>query len=175
MGFKSVGNNVLISKKASIYDCAQISIGNNVRIDDFCLISGHISISSYVHLAPYVMLAGGKSGIIVGEYVTFAYGVKVFAESDDYSGESAVGSLVTDEFKNVKRSAVYIDGYTILGTNSIVMPGCRLGEGVSLGASTLVNKSLDPWQIYVGQPARKLKARSMNIVQNFQSFIEHSS
>ena len=81
-----------------------------------------------------------------------------------------VGSLVTDEFKNVKRSAVYIDGYTILGTNSIVMPGCHLGEGVSLGASTLVTKSLDPWQIYIGQPARKLRPRSMNIVQNFQSF-----
>ena len=84
MGFKAVGNNVLISTKSSIYDCNQISIGNNVRIDDFCLISGNVNIASFVHLAPYVMLAGGKPGISVGEYVTFAYGVKVFAETDDY-------------------------------------------------------------------------------------------
>lgn len=35
MGFKSVGENVKISDKASFYGCDNISIGNNVRIDDF--------------------------------------------------------------------------------------------------------------------------------------------
>ena len=32
MGFKSVGENVKISDKASFYGCDNISIGNNVRI-----------------------------------------------------------------------------------------------------------------------------------------------
>ncbi|MBM3059473.1 dTDP-4-amino-4,6-dideoxy-D-glucose acetyltransferase VioB, partial [Escherichia coli] len=39
MGFKSVGENVKISDKASFYGCDNISIGNNVRIDDFCVFS----------------------------------------------------------------------------------------------------------------------------------------
>ncbi len=35
IGFLSVGKNVLISKKASIYNPGVISVGNHVRIDDF--------------------------------------------------------------------------------------------------------------------------------------------
>lgn len=39
MGFASVGENVFISTKASFYGVSKIHIGNNVRIDDFCVIS----------------------------------------------------------------------------------------------------------------------------------------
>ena len=35
LGFSNVGENVKISKKASIYGASRISIGDNVRIDDF--------------------------------------------------------------------------------------------------------------------------------------------
>ena len=35
LGFKSVGKNVLLSRKSSIYLPEKITIGNNVRIDDF--------------------------------------------------------------------------------------------------------------------------------------------
>ncbi|MDR2409353.1 MAG: acyltransferase, partial [Bacteroidales bacterium] len=42
IGFKSVGDNVLISRKASFYSVSNISIGSNVRIDDFCILSGNI-------------------------------------------------------------------------------------------------------------------------------------
>lgn len=38
-GFKSIGENVLISDKTSIYSPQNISIGNNVRIDDYCVLS----------------------------------------------------------------------------------------------------------------------------------------
>ena len=42
LGLKSVGENVRISRKVSIYGAEQISIGDNVRIDDFCILSGII-------------------------------------------------------------------------------------------------------------------------------------
>ena len=44
MGFKSLGKNVKISEKASFYNCNEIVIGDNSRIDDFCVISGNVSI-----------------------------------------------------------------------------------------------------------------------------------
>ena len=43
LGFKSLGENVKISDKASIYDAHNIQIGDNSRIDDFCVISGNVS------------------------------------------------------------------------------------------------------------------------------------
>ena len=39
IGFKFLGNNVLISDKTSIYSPENISIGNNVRVDDFSILS----------------------------------------------------------------------------------------------------------------------------------------
>src|SRR5690606_42022487 len=40
IGFRSIGENVKVSDKASIYNPECISIGDHSRIDDFCIISG---------------------------------------------------------------------------------------------------------------------------------------
>ena len=60
MGFKSLGKNVRISDKASIYNTDQIEIGDNSRIDDFCVISGKVSIGRNVHIAVFCNIAGGS-------------------------------------------------------------------------------------------------------------------
>ena len=56
IGFKSIGTNVLISKKASFYSPEEISIGNNVRIDDFCILSGKITLGSNIHISAFCAL-----------------------------------------------------------------------------------------------------------------------
>jgi len=78
LGFKSIGINVQISDKASIYNCNQIEVGNNSRIDDFCVISGKIKIGDNVHITPMCLIAGGEKGIVFEDFVTIAYGVKYF-------------------------------------------------------------------------------------------------
>ena len=60
IGFLSVGKNVLISRKCSIYSPEKISIGNNVRIDDFCILSGSIKLNSNIHISAYCALYGAK-------------------------------------------------------------------------------------------------------------------
>ena len=66
LGLKEYGENVLISRKASIYGAGNISLGSNVRIDDFCLLSGKISLGNYVHIAVGSMLFAGSEGIVWG-------------------------------------------------------------------------------------------------------------
>ena len=56
LGIKSVGSNVLISRYAQLYNPEQLRIGNNVRIDDFCLLSGTINLGSYVHISSRLLL-----------------------------------------------------------------------------------------------------------------------
>ena len=57
IGFKSLGKNVKISDKASIYNPEKIELGDFSRIDDFCVISGRVSIGKYVHVAPLGLIA----------------------------------------------------------------------------------------------------------------------
>jgi len=164
MGFKSVGANVKISDKASIYDCEQIEIGDHSRIDDFCVISGKITIGKNVHITPMCLVAGGSEGITFEDFSTVAYGVKIFTQSDDYTGETMVNSTIPKQYKNELCEKVTLKKHTIVGAGSIVMPGVTLAEGTSIGAMSLVLENTKEWGIYIGIPAKRLKEKSRDLL-----------
>jgi len=172
LGFKRLGSNVKISNKASIYDCSQIEIGDNSRIDDFCVISGNIVIGRNVHITPFCLVAGGEPGVVMKDFSTLAYGVKIFDQSDDYSGETMTNSTVPKKYKNEIKRAVLIGENAILGAGTIIMPGVELGEGTSIGANSLVLSSTIPWGIYVGSPAIKVKNRKKNLLHLGKKYLE---
>ncbi|MEE0264470.1 MAG: acyltransferase [Acutalibacteraceae bacterium] len=165
LGFKSLGSNVMISRNASIYGAANISIGNNVRIDDFCILSGNIVIGDYVHIAACCCLFGGKSGIEMKDFTGISSRSAVYADSDDYSGAALTNPTVPDEYRNVTGGKVVFEKHALVGTGSTILPNVSLGEGVSVGSMSLVNKSLEPWGIYVGIPCHFVKERSKNLLE----------
>ncbi len=83
IGFKRLGKNVKISDKTSIYDPELIEIGDNVRIDDFCVISGKVTFGRNVHITVFCNLAGGTEGLVMEDFSTLAYGCHVFTQSSD--------------------------------------------------------------------------------------------
>lgn len=172
MGFKSLGVNVLISDKASIYNADKIEIGDNSRIDDFCVVSGKVILGKFNHITPMCLIAGGEPGIYFEDFCTLAYGVKVFAQTDDYSGETMTNSLVCKKYKKEKFEKVNVGKHVIIGAGAIVFPGVNLAEGCSVGAMTLVNRSTEPWGIYLGNPARRIKERKKDLLDLEKKFLE---
>jgi acetyltransferase-like isoleucine patch superfamily enzyme len=161
-GFKSLGENVLISDKASIYNPKNISIGSNVRIDDFSILSagdGGIYIGNYVHIACYAHLIGSGK-IIVDDHAQISGKVSIYSSSDDFSGDYLVGPTVPKEYSNVKSSTVHLKKYVILGCNTVVLPGVTIEEGTAIGALSLVSKSLPEYGIYGGNPLKFIKPRT---------------
>jgi len=173
LGFKLIGRNVKISDKASIYNCNQIEIEDNSRIDDFCVVSGKIKIGRNVHITPMCLVAGGEKGITFEDFTTIAYGVQVFTQSDDYTGKTMTNSTIPKEYKNEFMKEVVIEKYTIVGAGSIIMPGVTLREGTSIGAMSLVLKSTEPWGIYVGNPAKRLKDRKKDLLELEKQYLEN--
>lgn len=164
LGLKSFGQNVLISRKASIYGAESINIGNHVRIDDFCILSGKISIGSYVHISAYTALYG-KSGIEINDFVTISGRVLVYSENDDYSGEFMMNPMVPSEFTNVHCAKVIFGKHSIIASGSIILQGVTLGEGACVGSMSLVKSDIEPWMIYAGVPAKQIKVRSQHILE----------
>lgn len=175
MGFKFVGSNVKISDKAAIYNHSEIEIGDNSRIDDFCVVSGKVTIGRHVHIAPHCLVAGGEKGVVMEDFSGLAYFVQVFSQSDDYSGRTMTNPTVPAEFKKEFKAPVHVGRHVIIGAGSIVFPGVVLAEGCSVGAMTLVSKSTDPWGIYVGNPAKRIKERSRDLLVLEQEFLEKSN
>ena len=164
-GFSAVGEDVHISRFAHFYGAEKIHIGNHVRIDDFCILSGEIVLGSFIHLAANVLLFAGDSSIEVGDYSTLSSRCAVYAISDDYSGEAMTNPTVPKEFRNVTGKKVTIGKHVIVGTGSTILPGVEIGEGGSFGAMSLINKSTAPWGIYMGAPCRRIRDRRKDLLE----------
>ena len=165
MGFSHVGENVLVSSKASIYSPEKIWLGDNVRIDDFCILSGRMQIGNYIHIAAYSALYGGAEGILIEDFANISSRVCIYALTDDYSGDTMTNPMVPDRCKNVHQGKVRIGRHVIIGTGSTVMPDCDLAEGCAFGAYSFINHSCAPWGIYVGIPCRKIKDRHRDLLK----------
>lgn len=171
IGFKSLGEkDVFISRKASIYGASNISIESNVRIDDFCVLSGNITIGRFVHIAAYSALFGGKEGIVLKDFSGLSSRCVIYANSDDYSGNALTNPTVPETYTNVTGGQVVLEKHVLVGTGSSIMPSVTIGEGAAIGSMSLVNKSVEPWGIYVGIPCRKLKERSQKILEFEEKF-----
>ena len=163
IGFKSIGKNVSISDKASIYNPKNISIGNNVRIDDFCILSagqGGISLGDYIHIACYCAIIG-KGRIVLKNFSGLSARVSIYSSNDDYSGEFMTNPCVPSEYTNVTSGDVTIEQHVIIGSGTIVLPNVTVGYGAAIGAMSLVTKNCEEKTIYMGNPLRKLKRRKL--------------
>ncbi len=168
-GFKRIGHDVKIHSRASIYGLENIEIGDNVRIDDFTVIiaTGKLVIGSYVSIPNFCFL-GAKNGITLGNFVTLAPGVKIFSASDDYHGERLTGVTVPPEMTGGKHAPVQIEDHVLIGAGSVILPGCRVKTGCSIGALSLVKTDLEPWGIYAGVPVLRLKERKQQMLHYAQ-------
>lgn len=169
--FKKLGKNVKISDKASIHNPEQIEIGDNSRIDDFCVISGKVRIGRNVHIAVFCNVAGGEAGVTIDDFSGLAYGCHVFSQSDDYSGRSLTNPTVPDIYKNEQKAAIHIERHCIVGSCSVVLPGVTLREGTAIGAMSLVTKTTTGWNVYFGVPAKRLKTRLKDLLTLEQAYL----
>jgi galactoside O-acetyltransferase len=165
LSFKKLGRNVKISSKASLYNTELWEVGDNVRIDDFCVVSGKVVFGRNIHITVFCNIAGGTEGVTFDDFSVAAYGCHVFSQSDDYTGLTLTNSTVPAEYKKERKEKVHIGRHCILGTKSIVFPGVIMAEGCSLGAMSMLTKSTEPWNIYYGIPAKKQKERKKNMLE----------
>ena len=163
MGFKKVGQGVQISRNACFYGKKKISIGNHVRIDDFCLLSGNILIGSYVHISPYTSLVAGSECIQVCDFVSISSKCSIFSKSDDFSGMAMTNPMVPEKYRNVYEGKVILNKHSIIGAGCVVLPDVILGTGGAIGAMSLVNKNVEPWTVCAGIPCKKIRDREQKI------------
>lgn len=109
------------------------SIGPNL-----CSVGGNHPVSTYVSTHPAFYAKNNGAG--------FSY-----VENNSYD---------EDKFTDKSKGYFYEIGNDVwIGANVSICQGVRIGDGAVIGAGSLVNRDVEPYAVYAGIPAKKIRMR----------------
>lgn len=166
IGFASIGKNVQIARATTIVGPQNISIGSNVRIDDWCSLiaaKGRLSIGNYVHIGSGCYL-GCSGGITLEDFSGLSQGVKIYSSSDNYGGDVLTNPTIPSTYTGAIIQSVTLEKHVIVGSGSVILPGVTIEVGSAVGALSLVNRPIGSWGIYSGTPVKRIKERKKDLL-----------
>lgn len=177
LGLRALGQQVQLSRKASVYNPENIALGDFVRIDDFCVLSagsGGIAIGRNVHIAVFCSLIG-QGRIELHDFANLSSRVSIYSSNDDYSGRHMTNPTVPPEFTSVSHAPVTVGRHVIVGAGAVILPGVTLHEGSSIGALSLVKSDCEAFGCYAGVPARRIGRRGDGLLSLEQRWLSSNA
>jgi galactoside O-acetyltransferase len=122
------------------------------------------------------VIGGAESCLVVENFATIAAGARIICCGEEHLGHGLVGPTIPDKFADkLVGGKVVIKKFANILTNAVVFPGVTIGEGAIVGANTVMSFDAEPWTIYLGNPARKIKQRDrQKMVTYGKSLIEET-
>ncbi len=178
--FKHMGEGVRIGVGVKIVGAEYISLGDNVRISDGCTLiargeggimlgdrtrleervyldterpDGYINIGAHVYIGTGTTLFGHR-GLEIGDYCLFAQNITITPYSHIFEDPN---TEIIKQDGHTRKVTVGRDSY--LGMNVCVLYSADIGEGSIVGSGSVVVKSLEPFSVAVGNPARVIRKR----------------
>lgn len=129
---------------------------NNVYVN-----AESIEFDDYVHVGPRCVFEGA-GGIFVGKGTIFAPNVTIYTRSHNFDIK-----LSALPFDNVMLTAkVIVGNYVWIGSNVIILPGVKVGDGAVIGAGSVVTKDVPECAVVAGNPAKVIKYRDVDAYKN---------
>lgn len=108
--------------------------------------------------------------LICEDAVAIADGAEIYNPSPTILGSHSIVSQnaylcgATHNYDDPAFPMIYapirIGAYAWIGAKATVLMGVDVGDGAVLGLGSIATSSLDPWTVYAGIPARRLKTRA---------------
>jgi acetyltransferase-like isoleucine patch superfamily enzyme len=156
--FAAVGEGVEVYADALVLRPEAITLGDRVRIDDFCRLEGGqgIEVGRHVHVSSFSSIIGGGR-CLIGDMADVAHGARIITGSDQ--PDAAMSTTSPREWRHVVTSTIVLDHLSFVATNAVMMPGTSLGIGAIAAAGAVVTMAVPPWEVWAGVPARPLRPR----------------
>ncbi|MEX0323075.1 MAG: acyltransferase [Puniceicoccaceae bacterium] len=72
---------------------------------------------------------------------------------------------------NTVTNPIIIDDFTWIATGAMILPGVTVGRGAVVGAGAVVSRSIAPYQVVAGNPAKVISKRSNDLNYNPVEFL----
>jgi acetyltransferase-like isoleucine patch superfamily enzyme len=128
-----------------------VYVGHYAILKAYHLNEMHIGDESWIGQQCFFHSAGGIS---IGKHVGIGPGVRILTSAHGEAGR-AMPVLLSP----VETAPVVIEDDADIGVGAIILPGVTIGRGAIIGAGAVVNKSIPPYTIAAGVPARVLRDR----------------
>lgn len=139
-----IGNNFHAGRGVFLWAKRNISIGNNFYIGKYSIIECDAIIGDNVLLANHVSLIGRYDH----HYQQIGTPIRLSSQIRDSNYS----------WKGLDQ-AIIIEDDVWIGLGSIILSGVRICQGSIIAAGSVVTKNVEPYSIYGGNPARKIKNR----------------
>lgn len=162
-----------IMKPGSYLNKGSVLEGRNYIGKDVCLSNVTVGYGSYVNSGCDISNTRIGKYTSIGSRVTTelgshpADGKHVALHPAFYSKEGSLGYSFTanDSYREMKyldeksRTQVIIGNDVWIGNNVSILEGVTIGDGAVVAAGSVVNKDIEPYAIYAGVPAKKIRER----------------
>jgi maltose O-acetyltransferase len=119
-----------------------------------------ISVGEDVSLGERACLIASRSRILIGSHVMFGPEVTIRGGNHRTDVVGRLMKSIRDEEKRPEDDrGVVIEDDVWVGARAVILSGVRIGRGAVVGAGAIVTKSIPPYAIVVGNPARLLRFR----------------
>jgi len=114
---------------------------------------GPLKIADHVRILSDVFL-DYSGGVTMAEYAKISPGSQV------YTHKHTVASRALKDTQPIVYSPLYVGRDAWIGGNVIVMESVqRIGDGAIIGAGSVLTKDVGDWEIWAGNPARRIGER----------------
>ena len=136
----------------------------NIIVGDFTYIADSEFESHVTNYYPW-----SRDKLIIGRFCQIATGVEFVMNDANHQ----MNTVTTFPFYTLEgwemnapdpsdmpfKGDTVIDNDVWIGQNAVILPGVHIGDGVIIGANSVVGSDVDPYTIVVGNPARALRKR----------------
>jgi acetyltransferase-like isoleucine patch superfamily enzyme len=177
-GVKS-GTNTFIAPAAGLKNPGNITLGSDVVIENFARLecigkSAGLTIGDGSFIRPYTYLKADGGKITIGSKCTFNDFSFINGAGDVTIGNDvhiashvvivSMNHIYNDTAKHISAQGITCKGITIeddvwIGTSAVILDGVTVGKGSVVAAGAVVTKTVLPYSIVGGVPAKLLKKR----------------
>ena len=104
-----------------------------------------------------IVTASPEAPVVIGDHVSIAPYVTLVATADPNNG-TEMWNIPEVRDRCVKKQQITIEDEVWIGANVTILPGITVGRCAVIGAGAVVTHDVEPYSVYAGVPARKLRS-----------------